>query len=253
MPAGLSPALRLVRVSKSYTRQEPALIELSLQVERGRLVGLVGANGSGKSTLLGACAGVIRPSSGSVETLGFTPQAASSAERGRIGFTPQDISLDPEMTGRETFELLAALNRLSRQQASQALAWLGDALGLGAVLARRVATYSGGMRRRLHLGLSLLPRAELLLLDEPFVGLDAETRALIWSSLIERVRAGATVLVATHELYDAGENCDEICVLSRGSRVAFATPQQLIEAHSPADVKRPSLEAALRQLLRRAD
>lgn len=245
-----APALRLVRLSKRYAGQEPALTELSLELPRGRLVGLLGPNGSGKSTLLAACAGVLRPTSGRVETLGFTPHLASALERGRVGFAPQDVSLDPEMTGHETFALLAALNRLSKPHARRELEWLGDVLGLGAVLARRVATYSGGMRRRLHLGLSLLPGAELLLLDEPFVGLDAETHARIWSSLVERSRAGTTVLVATHELFDAGENCDEVCVLNRGRLLALATPQQLIERHARPGARRPSLEAALYELSR---
>ena len=250
---GPAPALRLVRLSKSYSSGDPALAELSLDLPRGRLVGLLGPNGSGKSTLLAACAGVLRPTSGRVETLGFTPHRASAAERGRIGFAPQDVSLDPEMTGRETFELLAALHRMSKAQAGRELEWLSDVLGLGAVLPRRVSTYSGGMRRRLHLGLSLLPRAELLLLDEPFVGLDAETRALLWSSLVERARAETTVLVATHDLFDAGENCDDVCVLHRGRLLAFATPRQLMERHAPPGARRPTLEAALSELSRRGD
>jgi ABC-type multidrug transport system ATPase subunit len=246
----LAPALRLVRLSKRYAGEQLALAELDLELPRGRLVGLLGPNGSGKSTLLGLCAGALRPSSGSVQTLGFDPRSASPAERGRIGFVQQDVALDPEMTGRETFELLAALNRLSPPRAARELSWLSDALGLGSVLARRVSTYSGGMRRRLHLGLSLLPRSELLLLDEPFVGLDAETHALVWSSLGERARDGATVLISTHELFDAGENCDEVGVLSRGRLLAFAPPQQLIERHAPPGTARPSLEGALRALLR---
>jgi len=247
------PALRLVGLHKNYAGEQAALSDLDLEVTRGRLVGLVGPNGSGKSTLLGLCAGVLRPSRGRVETLGFTPYTASGVDRGRIGFTPQDVALDPDMTGLEAFQLLAALNRLTASNAASKLDWLREGLGLGSVLRRRVSTYSGGMRRRLHLGLSLSSRAELLLLDEPFVGLDAETSSRVWDCLVERARDGATVLVATHELFDAGERCHDVCVLSRGHLVAFAPPATLRERHAALGATRSSFEAALRELLRQHD
>jgi ABC-2 type transport system ATP-binding protein len=249
--ADVAPALRLLGASKRYAG-ELALDRTELEIQGPGVIGLLCPNGGGKSTLLGLCAGALRPTSGRVEALGFDPALATPLERGRIGYVGQDVALDPEMTGRETFELLAALNRLSKAERARDLAWLHDALGLGAVLERRVATYSGGMRRRLHLGLSLTPRAQLLLLDEPFVGLDAETRALVWASLGERARGGATVVIATHDLFDAGQNCQMVAVLRDGRVLAFASPAQLIARHTPSAAIRPSLESALLQLLREA-
>jgi len=209
----------------------------------------MGPNGSGKSTLLRLCAGALRPTAGEIETLGFPPHVASAAERGRIAFADQDVALDPEMTGRETFELLAALNRLDRQQTAVELAWVTETMGLGPALARRVSTYSGGMRRRLHLALSLLPRAELVLLDEPFVGLDAETRQRVWVSLVQRAHQGATILISTHELFDVGVNCARVAVLSEGRLLTFVPPATLIERYA-SNGARPDLEAAYLRLLR---
>lgn len=249
MPAALAPALRLSRVSKTYADGQRALSELSLELGPQQLVGLLGPNGSGKSTLLRLCAGALRPTAGRVETLGFAPDRASARERGRVAFADQDLALDPEMTGRETFELLAALNRLDRAQTARELAWLADALGLGGALDRRVSAYSGGMRRRLHLALSLLPRAELLLLDEPLAGLDAESRARVWASLVERASAGATILISTHDLFDVGVNCSHVAVVSRGRLLTLAPTQELIARHATGE-SRPSLEAAYLRLTR---
>jgi ABC-2 type transport system ATP-binding protein len=249
LPDGPPPALRLSRVSKTYADGQLALAELSLELARGELVGLLGPNGSGKSTLLRLCAGALEPSAGKVEVLGFTPHRASPIERGRVGFADQDVALDPEMTGRESFELLAALSRLDAEQTQRELAFLADTLGLQPALERRVSSYSGGMRRRLHVGLCLLSRAELLLLDEPFVGLDAETRERVWSSLVARARAGTTILISTHELFDVGINCGQVAVLSRGRLLGLETPRQLIERYASSDA-RPSLESAYLRLTR---
>jgi ABC-type multidrug transport system ATPase subunit len=248
MPEGLAPALRLVRVSKAYADGTAALSELSLEVPRGLLVGLLGPNGSGKSTLLRLCAGALRPSAGHLETFGFAPHRARAAERGRIAFADQDVALDPEMTGRETFELLAALNRLDRRQTAIELAWVAESMGLGPALERRVSGYSGGMRRRLHVALSLLPRAELLLLDEPFVGLDAETRERVWASLVQRAASGATILISTHELFDVGVNCAQVAVLNEGRLLTFTPPRKLIERYASSDAH-PHLESAYLRFL----
>jgi ABC-2 type transport system ATP-binding protein len=248
MPQGQAPALELRHVNKTYAGDVAALTAFELSVPRGCLVGLLGPNGSGKSTLLRLCAGALRPSSGCIRALGFEPARAASADRGRIGFADQDVALDPEMTGIETFELLAALYRLDRTTRQRELALLSSVFGLGAVLRQRVASYSGGTRRRLHIALSLLPQAELLLLDEPFVGLDAESRARLWSSLAERAKTGATVLVATHELFDAGVHCDSVAVLSRGRLLAYARPRELMTRYDGAGDARCSLEDAYLQL-----
>ena len=249
MAEGLAPALRLMRVSKTYADGPPALTELSLEVARGELVGLLGPNGSGKSTLLRLSAGALRPSSGGVETLGFAPHLASARQRGRIAFADQDVALDPEMTGRETFELLAALNQLDPRQTALELAWVAESMGLGPALGRRVSSYSGGMRRRLHVALSLLPRAELLLLDEPFVGLDAETRERVWASLVQRARDGAAIVISTHDMYDVGINCGKVAVLTEGRLLTLTAPAQLIERYAARDTH-PSLEGAYLRLLR---
>jgi ABC-type multidrug transport system ATPase subunit len=253
MPQGQGHALELLHVSKTYAGDVTALEAFEMSVPRACLVGLLGPNGSGKSTLLRLCAGALRPSSGSIRALGFEPGRASAADRGRIGFADQDVALDPEMTGMETFELLAALYRLDRTRKQRELTALSDLFGLGPLLRRRVASYSGGMRRRLHVALSLLPEAELLLLDEPFVGLDAETRARLWSSLAERAKAGTSVLVATHELFDAGVHCDAVAVMSRGRLLTYGRPRELMERHAGPGATRASLENAYLQLTGEAE
>jgi ABC-type multidrug transport system ATPase subunit len=215
-----------------------ALEGADLDVPRGAAVALAGPNGSGKSTLLALLAGRLAPTAGRVTVLGLDParRRGRRALRRRVGYLPQEIALDPEMTGAETLALLAALHGVPwRRRRAQAAA-LAAAWGLEEHLRRRVETYSGGLKRRLHLAGGEVHEPELLLLDEPTAGLDAAGRELVWRRVADLRARGGTVLVATHDLDAAGRRCDLVVILDRGRVAAFASPASLLVTHSAPDL-----------------
>ncbi|MEM6795330.1 MAG: ABC transporter ATP-binding protein, partial [Acidobacteriota bacterium] len=220
-------AARARRVTKTFgsaassSRQAVALREVSVEIARGEVSALMGANGSGKTTLLRILSGMASPSSGEVEVLGVSsPWRASGRDarqmRARLSYLPQDLALDPEMTGLETLGLMAALYGLRAPQAEDRLSEVADLFGLGEHLGKRISGLSGGLRRRLHLACGLLHKAELVCLDEPEAGLDAESRTALWRALGARATGGAAVLVISHDPDAAVEHADRALLLRDG-------------------------------------
>jgi ABC-2 type transport system ATP-binding protein len=210
----------------------PVLAGVDLALRRGAVTALVGANGSGKTTLLRILAGILEPSAGEVEVLGVA-RPARSGRRGRValrrraGYVSQDPALDPEMTGGEILALAAALYGVRRRRRRQRVAELAAAFGVASHLPRRVRTWSGGLRRRLHLAAGMVHDPELLLLDEPTAGLDPEGRGLLWADLAARAAGGAAVAVVTHDLAAAERHAATVVILDRGAVVAAGSPRQL--------------------------
>ena len=215
MPAE-APPVRLEGASLRYPKPSPAdavaLHEVDFRLPRGRLVVLAGPNGSGKTTLLRLVAGDLVPTSGTVRVFGEDPARRTAALRRRVAYVAQALALDPEMTAGETFDLFASLGGGSRDEAA-------DAFGLSAHLDKRVARLSGGLKRRLHVAVGLLGERELLLLDEPDSGLDAEGQARLWALLAKRCSAGAAALVATHDP-DVGKGRADRVLRMEGGRLA---------------------------------
>ncbi len=207
-----------------------ALADLDLDLPRGTVTALLGPNGAGKSTLLRLLAGRLPSSAGTVEVLGVADPAKAgrnerNALRRDLGFVPQDLALDPEMTGRETLDLLAALHGVPRSHRPARIAELAANFGIEKPLDRPVATWSGGQKRRLHLAAGMIHDPALLLLDEPTAGLDEEGSAWLWAELGRRAARGATVVIATHD-HVAAEGADRVVVLEKGGlvRLSALTP-----------------------------
>jgi ABC-type multidrug transport system ATPase subunit len=219
-------------VSKVYPRSVTALAAVDVEILRGSLVALLGPNGSGKSTLLRLVAGRTRPSSGRVTVLGVDPARDPEALLGRLGHVTQEEALDPEMTGAETLALLATLHGLPRPARARSIDELGRRLALEEHLGKRVATYSGGLRRRLHLAAGFLDEPDLLLVDEPTAGLDPGGRAVVWELLAARRDAGRCVVVASHDLASVEARCDQVAILVRGALLAFESPAALCARHA---------------------
>jgi len=219
--------------------QTPALTEVDAQLRRGQLTVLAGANGAGKTTLLRIFAGTLVPTAGEVQVLGHEVrrEGRPRALRSRVSYLSQDLALDPEMTGRETLELLAAFHGLGRGAARHRATELAQAFGIGAQLDRPVGKWSGGERRRLHLASALVQGPELLLLDEPTAGLDAEGRDFLWAELRLRARAGITIAMVTHDLAAAEEGADAVLILDRGRRLAAGSPGELLATHGRTRVE----------------
>jgi ABC-type multidrug transport system ATPase subunit len=238
MPAPSStptdPAVRARGVSVTFAGGVRALDGVSVDADRGELVGLVGPNGSGKSTLLKALFGVVPVDGGSVEALGFDPRRDARRLRARAGYAGQDAALDPEMTGWETLHLFHALHGLPRRERARRLGAVVDDFGLADFCGRAVGAWSGGQRQRLHLALATLHAPDLVLLDEPTAGLDPDGRRDLWRRLADWRAASRTVLVATHDLADASAACGRVLVMKAGRIVADGSPAALVAAHAKA-------------------
>ncbi len=241
MPGGAGPAASaavLRGAGRTWPGGVTALAGADLDLPAGAAVALVGPNGSGKSTLLALLSGRLAPTAGTVTVLGLDParRRGRRALRRRVGYLTQDVALDPEMTGAETLALFAALHGVPRRRRRAQGAELAAAWGLGDHLRRRVGTYSGGLKRRLHLAVGEIHEPELLLFDEPTTGLDAEGRELVWRRVAAHRERGRTAVIVTHDLAAAGRRSDLVAVVVRGKLVTVASPASLLVAHAANDL-----------------
>lgn len=204
-----------------------ALAGVSLSVPRGCLYGLLGPNGAGKTTTLRILATLLAPDQGQVRLAGIDALADPRRVRSRLGYVAQEVAIDKILTGRELLKLQGDLHHLSRSERDQRLDELVDLLGMGDWIDRRCGTYSGGMRRRLDLATGLLHRPEVLVLDEPTVGLDLESRAAIWQVLRRLRQEGVTVLLSSHYLEEVDALADRLAILDGGRVIAEGTPAEL--------------------------
>lgn len=200
---------------------------LSLRVEEGSVLGLLGPNGAGKTTAVRILTTLLQPDSGKAEVAGFDVLTAPRRVRSLIGLTGQFAAVDELLTGAENLELVGRLARLSRADARRRTGELLERLDLGGVAGRKVATYSGGTRRRLDLAASIIGRPRVLFLDEPTTGLDLPSRLTVWSVIDELVRDGMTVLLTTQYLEEADRLSDQVTVINDGKVVVAGTPAEL--------------------------
>ena len=228
------PAVHARGVARSFAGGVRALDGIDLDVPAGQLVGLIGANGSGKSTLLRVLFGVVRADAGTVRVLGMDPRRDRAAVRARAAFAGQEAALDPEMTGAETLRLFHALRGLPASGRAECIAHVVNGYGLAPFVDRRVGTWSGGQRQRLHLALEAMHAPALLLLDEPTSNLDPDGRRDLWRRAAAWRDAGNTILVATHDLPEVAAHCDRALLLHGGRMIADDAPAALVAAHGRA-------------------
>ncbi|MFO0984132.1 MAG: ABC transporter ATP-binding protein [Planctomycetota bacterium] len=209
-----------------------ALDQITLDLDPGSIAALIGANGSGKTTLLRLLAGRTAATAGSVRVLGRDPVVHRRELAAQVAYVSQDVALDPEMTGAETLALFAALYRVAL---APALA-LATSMGLGEHLASEIATYSGGLRRRLHLAAGMLHAPMLLLLDEPTAGLDPGGADQLWDLLARGAARGQTTLIATHDLARVERSAHRVLFLDQGRLLAAGAPRALVSAHAHAQL-----------------
>ncbi|HEX5939604.1 MAG TPA: ABC transporter ATP-binding protein [Dehalococcoidia bacterium] len=212
--------------------------DLSLRIARETVLGLIGPNGSGKSTLLNLLSGLLQPHSGSLSVLGGSPRTAAA----RLGWVFQEQSLDPLLTVRETLALSGHLYGVSQATAGSSL----EVVDLTERLDDRVSTLSGGMKRRLELARAIQHAPDLLIMDEPTLGLDLDSRRAIWNHLADLNAAGLTIVVATNDVSEAERVCNDIAFLRDGRLVAHDTPQALKEGlrEQSLHLRWPDLSAA---------
>ena len=221
----VSPVVRLAGVSCRRGRRE-ALHRVDLEVQPARVTGVLGPNGAGKSTLLGVVAGLYRPFEGTAEVLGEHLPARGTGLRRRIGVVLQETALYEELTVTENLRLTAALYSLTRP--AQRITEVLELIDLADRAGDLVASLSGGMRRRVTLARALLHQPELLIIDEPTLGIDAEARHAIWEHIRLLRARGTTVMVASNYLDEVQALCDTAAVLHEGRLVANEAPEALV-------------------------
>jgi ABC-2 type transport system ATP-binding protein len=204
-----------------------ALAGVDLTVQRGTVLGLLGRNGAGKTTLVRILATLLAPDVGSARIAGADVVRDAQTVRSRIGLAGQFAAIDEILTGRENLELVGRLYGLNRQEARARATEVLERLTLSTAADRLVLTYSGGMRRRLDLGASLVGRPLVLIMDEPTTGLDPGTRIELWKFIEDLVREGTTVLMTTQYLEEADRLADRIAVIDRGRMIATGSPDEL--------------------------
>jgi ABC-2 type transport system ATP-binding protein len=200
------------------------LRELGFEVRAGEVYGLLGGNGAGKSTTVNIIAGLLAPDGGDVEIAG---ERWAAARRRKIGLATQDAALYPTLTAEEHLRFFGRLYGLRGAELRRRVEWIVEAMGLADYRRAPSATLSGGWRRRLSLGVALVHKPELLLLDEPTAGLDVEARQDVWRMIAELRRQGAAALLTTHLLDEAETLCDRIGIMAGGRLAAQGTLAEL--------------------------
>ena len=222
----MAAAVSIVDVVKNFGALR-ALDGVSLEIGEGEFFGLLGPNGAGKTTLVRMLVTLLRPTGGTARVAGHDIVREPAAVRSAIGVTLQDAALDPLMTGFELLALQASLHGLRKRAAADKADELLERVDLTFAGAQRVGTYSGGMRRRLDLAMSLIHEPGVLFLDEPTTGLDPISRKVLWDEVRRLNDAGTTVFLTTQYLEEADELADRVGIIARGKIVAEGTPSEL--------------------------
>lgn len=222
--------LRVESLHKSYAGQR-VVDELTFALKPGTCFGLLGPNGAGKTTTLKLCLGLAVPDGGQITLVGLPIPEQGQAARGRTGVVPQFDNLDPDFTVAENLLVFGRYFGMTRVQVENRLPWLLDFSGLQGKKDARLATLSGGMKRRLTLARALVNDPEIVFLDEPTTGLDPQARHLIWERLKQLKLAGKTLLLTTHFMDEAERLCDRLIIMDHGRKIAEGSPRELINAH----------------------
>ena len=220
----------LRRVFKSRQGEVVAVAGVDLLVQAGEIFGFLGPNGAGKTTTLRMLATLLPPSGGTARVAGCQLATEPARIRERIGYVGQAGGADREITGRTELVFQGRLYGMSVPQAQRRAAELIEMLELDGAADRKVATYSGGQKRRLDIGLGLVHAPRLLFLDEPTTGLDPQSRARVWDEVRKMHDRGVTVFLTTHYLDEADALCDRVAIIDYGKIVAEGTPEELKRA-----------------------
>lgn len=207
--------------------QQTAVDQVSFNIKRGEVFGLLGPNGAGKTTTLRMMTTLLQPTSGDIKIFGHDVKTESQTVRSLFGLTGQYASVDEDISARENLMIFSRLNGLSRQEAKARTAELLEEFSLVNSADKAISNFSGGMRRRLDLAVSLITRPALIFLDEPTTGLDPRTRTQMWATIRQLVAAGSTIVLTTQYLEEADELADRITVIDHGKLVSIGTPAEL--------------------------
>jgi ABC-2 type transport system ATP-binding protein len=222
----MAAAVSIQNLSKNYGTV-PAVKDVSFQVEHGEIFGLLGPNGAGKTTTIRCLCTLAKPDSGTIEIDGISVIEQPREARKRLGYVAQEVALDKILTGRELLELQAALYHIPKVEARQRIEVLLELLDLHSYADNKTGSYSGGLKRRLDLAAGLLHQPQVLVLDEPTVGLDIESRVVVWDFLRQLRSSGTTIILTSHYLEEVDALADRVGIIDRGLVIAEGTPSAL--------------------------
>jgi len=222
----MTAAVLIKNLKKAYG-SVVALNGVSFQIQPGEIFGLLGPNGAGKTTTIRCLCTLANPDAGQIEVSGIDAIAQPRAVRQKLGYVAQEVALDKVLTGREMLELQAALYHVSPRTIPEQVERVVTLLDLGEYIDRKTGTYSGGVRKRLDLAAGLLHQPDVLVLDEPTVGLDIESRLTVWNFLRKLRANGTTVLITSHYLEEIDALADRVAIIDRGTVIACDTPDNL--------------------------
>ena len=222
----MAAAVLIENLRKSYGDVQ-AVKDISFSVQPGEIFGLLGPNGAGKTTTIRCLCTLAKPDSGKIEVGGISALSSPKAVRQRLGYVAQEVAIDKVLTGRELLKLQAALYHLPKKLIGDRIEQLIAVLGLAEYADNQTGTYSGGIRKRLDLAAGLLHQPQVLVLDEPTVGLDIESRMVVWEFLRELQTAGTTVLITSHYLEEIDALADRLAIIGQGVLIDEGTPSEL--------------------------
>lgn len=222
---------------KDFPGGTRAVDDISFSVRDGEFFGFLGPNGAGKTTTINMLVNLVKKSSGKVEIDGLDLNHHTDEIYKRIGFAMQEIGLDETATAREMLELHGRLYHMSTQEISEQIKKLLKLVELEKVADRFTSTYSGGMRRRFDLALSLIHKPKILFLDEPTQGLDPHARQLIWRHLKELNKQGMTIFLTTHFMEEAESLCERIAIIDNGKIVTVGTVPELLKKYDAKNLE----------------
>ncbi len=228
------PVIDVDRLAKRFD-DLVAVDEVSLHVDPGETYGLLGPNGAGKSTTISMIAGLLEPSAGTIRIGGEVMTTRSTKLRSRIGLVPQDLAIYPDLSGRENLRFFARLYGLNRSETASRIDEVLAIIGLADRADDRAEDYSGGMKRRLNIGIGLLHHPSLLILDEPTVGVDPQSRNAILESVEHLAGEGMAVIYTTHYMEEAERLCDRIGIIDQGKLMAEGTRRELVASVGEQD------------------
>lgn len=244
--------LKVEDISKQFKKVK-AVDGISFTLNKGEILGLLGPNGAGKSTTISMISTLLQPDSGEILYAGTSIIKSPKVIQESLGYVPQEIALYPMLSGRENLVFWGKAYGLKGQHLKKKIEEISEIIGIKDRLKDKVKTYSGGMKRRLNIGVALLHEPELIIMDEPTVGIDPQSRNHILDTVIDLNKKGMTVIYTSHYMEEVEYLCNRICIMDQGKIIAEGTKEDLIKQYNTTRDIKLKLGAYTRNLIKRLE